>query len=666
MLIVPGLALVLTFAIFFLPLFRLPNRTAKLLGLYLLCYADIVLVGQITNSFYELNNPWLWLAFHLACATAAWLAWRRSGRPDVWEGLRFRLSKASVWSALNRWPELGLLTAGVGLGFLFNAVILWIVPPNNNDSLATHMARVGYWLQRGSFFPWATDRVWQVTYPVNMQLQMFWTVLFLGTDRIVEAVQWLGSLAALLSVYGLARLLGATHPQALFATLLFGTFPEIALEASSTQNDLVAGALFTAVFYLLFLGLKERNPGALALSGLALGLGLGTKQTLLFLLPGLALAVLLVLWFSKREERLGVLRRLLIWVGSSVAAFLLLGIYMYVVNQVNFQYPLGPETAVSGQTGGMTAQSLKENLLYNSFRLAYQTVDPSGLPDPLTGYSIKLKALVVGKLTSLVGFYPENEIALAPKHSFSLRERYLMQEDAAWYGPVYAFLVIPALLYQFWVGIKKKDPLRLGIFALAVTFWLIDAAFRPGWDPFQGRYFIPVVAAATACAAFLFQPGRKMAFLRWSIVVLALTILTNTFLWSAAKPVSGEENILNSNRINMLTQQSFYMRQPVQMVERYVPADATLGLLTFDTLIEYPLFGENFHRRLVPIYPPERIQDRNWMESQGIEFVLVAWSHEDAARMSLPNDLIEFASEGQWSLLVWQGGQETANILQVP
>ena len=106
------------------------------------------------------------------------------GTPAVkapWVDSEGRVIPASWKSSLRSWPDLWLLGVGVGLVFLFSAVLIWIVPPNNNDSLATHMSRIGYWLQRGAFFPWPSQRIWQITYPVNMQLQMFWTVLFLRT-----------------------------------------------------------------------------------------------------------------------------------------------------------------------------------------------------------------------------------------------------------------------------------------------------------------------------------------------------------------------------------------------------------------------------------------------------------------------------------------------------
>jgi 4-amino-4-deoxy-L-arabinose transferase-like glycosyltransferase len=654
LLIFLAVVLLLTCTIFLLAILRLPGRVAALLGGYLLCYANIVLVGEITNSVYQLNNLWLWLGMHLILALGAWLVWRRAGHPDLWNGLRIQIKRDELWNTLKRWPELSLLALGVGLSFLFNAVLIWIVPPNNNDSLATHMSRIGYWVQHGSFFPWATDRVWQITYPVNMQLQMLWTVLFLGTDRIVEVVQWLGAMAGILAVMGLARLLGASRVQALFAGLVWATFPEIVLEATTTQNDLVAGTLFAAMLYLFFLGLAKRNTGALLLSGLALGLGLGTKQTLFFLIPGLALTALLSLLLSAREERKAVLHRLLTWGVSGVMAFLFLGLYMFVVNQVSFGHPMGPETAVNNQTGGQTSQSLKENLLFNSMRLAYQALDVTGLPDPLTGYGIKVKALIVKKLTDLIHFPIEAPVAVAPGHVFVLRERYVMQEDAAWYGPFFAFLVLPALMVQLWVGIRKKELLRLSLFVFSFSFWILDAAFRPGWDPFQGRYFIPVVITASATAAFLFQPGKRMAAARWLMVVLALTVLTNTFLWDAAKPVSGNATIWQADRITMLTQQNFYMREPAQLVEKLVPADATLGLVTYGVFQEYPFFRENYSRRLVHIYPPQRIQDKDWLMGQGIEYVLVVGS-EDMPQLKLPSGLVPFSSVGQWTLLVWEG-----------
>lgn len=651
MLILPALVFVAVFTLFVTAVIRPPTRPAALLGVYLLCYANIVLAGQVANTFKLLNQPWIWLLLQGLLAVAAWLVWLRAGRPSLkapWVDADGRILPASLRGSLKTSPQLWLLGIAVALAFLFSLVLLWVVPPNNNDSLATHMSRVAYWMQRGSFFPWPTNRVWQVTYPVDMQLQMFWTVVFLGVDRMVEIVQWLGALAALVSVFGLARLLGASRSQALFAGLLWATFPEIILESTTTQNDLVAGTLFAAMLYLLFLGLRQKNVTALGLSALALGLGIGTKQTLFFLLPGLALVVVLAwIWEGK-----GAFRRLAIWAAGSLAAFVLLGLYMFVVNQVSFGHPMGPETAIEAQTGGQTSSSLVQNLSFNTFRLAYQSIDPTGLPDPLCGYSFKLKGMVFEKITSALHFPVEAPIAVATSHTFVLRERYVLQEDAAWYGPLFALLVLPSLFYHLVVGWKRKDALRVGIFILALTFLVMDAVLRPGWDPFQGRYFIPVVTISTALATFFFRPGKAWAVAGWILSILAIVIAVNTFLLNSSKPITGQQAIWSMDRVDMETIQSFYMRKPVRFVEKVVPADATLGLLAYGSYLEYPFFREDYRRRLVQIYPDDRLQDVTWLRAQGVEYVAVELS-KNTPTIAAPKELVPIATDGDWMIYTW-------------
>ena len=85
------------------------------------------------------------------------------------------------------------------------------------------------------------------------------------------------------------------------------------------------------------------------------------------------------------------------------------------------------------------------------------------------------------------------------------------------------------------------------------------------------------------------------------------------------------------------------MRAPVHLVEATVPADATLGLLTYGTFLEYPFFREDFSRRLVQIYPPEKVHDMVWMKAQGIEYVLVL-APLDGAPVNLPGDLVPVAN----------------------
>ena len=306
-------------------------------------------------------------------------------------------------ASLKRWPDLWVLAGGVSLTFVFSAVLIWVVPPNNNDSLATHMSRVAYWLQHGSFFPWPSQRTWQITYPVNMQMQMFWTMLFLRSDRIVEIVQWLGALAAMVAVFGLARLLGASRPQALFSALILATFPKLSWKPPRPKMTWLP-ARFLLQPGTCFSWGSLSVPGRFISTGGGAGpfwsgLWVGTRDQANPDFPSTWSGPGAAPYSSLCVDGGNLFRSLILWAAGGLGAFLLLGVYMFVVNLVNFGHPMGPEAAVSGQTGGQTRQALVENFTFNTFRLAYQSIDPTGLPDPLTGYSFKLKGLISEKLT---------------------------------------------------------------------------------------------------------------------------------------------------------------------------------------------------------------------------------------------------------------------------
>ena len=108
------------------------------------------------------------------------------------------------------------------------------------------------------------------------------------------------------------------------------------------------------MLYLFFLGLTTRHKGALVLSGLALGLGSGHQtNAFFFFCPGLAMVVLLVCLDEGQK-----VNRLVVSVGgSALAAFLLFGAYMFVVNQVTLATRWVLKRLFQAQTGGQTGQS---------------------------------------------------------------------------------------------------------------------------------------------------------------------------------------------------------------------------------------------------------------------------------------------------------------------
>jgi 4-amino-4-deoxy-L-arabinose transferase-like glycosyltransferase len=628
---------------------RLPNKPAWLLAYYLVCSANVVLTGYIVNSFRLLDQQWAMISVHAILGGLGWLAWRWREKPSVWGPFQgWQPSLLVQW--LRRDLLLTLLVAFTALSYAFALVQVVQIPQNNMDSLSTHLSRIVFWRQNGSFLPWSTTMLDQVWYPVNAQLQTYWTLLFLGNDRLVGSAQWLAALVSAVGIFGLARLFGHGPRQSAFAALIFLSFPLIALQSTTTQTDLVTTVFFVPSVYFLILGLREGQASLLSLSAVSVGLGVGVKKSFFLLLPILAvLALLALLHFGRRS-----LKPLLFWSFNLVIGVAVFGAYLYAVNWIYFGSPFGNPSYIDTMieapqypddaTGVAPAQDyaprlaaltpapppnsgILMELVYNAPRLLYQSLDTSGLPRPLDGYAHKVKMRVVRAFFQVIGFEEiEGTAYTAPGHTFSFTDKNVNEESHAWYGPLSFLLIFPALIIEGWRGVRQRSLLLLGPGIALLLFLPLEIILRPGWDPFQGRYFAPLVALSVPLAAVWFRE-KGGAIHEWVIGGLAMVILAVTLLYNPSKPTFGkyaeEYHVWNNDRIFVQTIQRKKDREMYSMVEKFVPADATLGYYIPFFILDYPLFGENLSRRLVPMVSPVQVSDLQWLREQGINYLLL-------------------------------------------
>ncbi len=646
-----AILLVLASSVLWTAILRPASKTAYLLSLYLFGFSNLVVTGYVASLLQVMNHQWAYVGLHLLIAALSGYVWWKRGQPSLagpfkdWRGEFHR-------GELKKRPALTLLAAGIVATFALAAVLVIVVPPNNNDSLSTHLSRVGYWLQFGSFSPWPSPRVLQLIYPVNAQLQMFWLILFTGSDALVGFVQWTSAIAAALGVFGIARLLGWDKAPAAFAALLYLSYPLVILQSTTTQNDLVTAGLFAPAVYFLMLGFQTKQREALLLSAFSIGLGLGAKQTFYFLLPGLGILALLA-WKKAGKEGF---RLLVFWGTSSLLAFVLFASYMNIINWQNFGTPFGPPGTAESSVGGRSLQEAANQVYYNAPRLLYQAIDTSGLPRPLSGYAHKVKARLGRYVFDALQFPIEGSHYTAGKHIFSLDTKNENQEDHAWYGPLSFLFLFPAMLYQFFKGIKTKEWLRVGLVLNALTLLLCTAWLRPGWDPFQGRYFAPVIAVNTSLVAGWISSSKRGRPVRWMVVGLALLVAITTILTNPAKPIAGKRswrvNIWTAPRLDLQTLQAAGQREMLHLVAQNVPPDAALGLYTPGYLFDYPLFGEHFTRRLIPVYPFEKMRDVDWLKNQGIDYLLLQFPAANAGLV--PGEMEKLRETQSWALYTWK------------
>src|SRR3954447_17858103 len=298
-------------------------RRAFLLGL--VASAAVIVVGtEFLSSARALGRGSLGALALLAAAACAASIWR--GGRTVGANRALTPFDRSIASAL-------AVAAGVTL-----IVALW-APPNTWDSMTYHVARVAEWYDHGTvaFYPTAIDRqLWQPPFAEYLVLVTYGA---LGRhDYLANLPAWIAAIRAAIAAMEIARLLGATRSMQRVAAFVVATTPTVILEASSTQNDVVAALWLSIAAYLTlaeYLEPRARIVDAVIV-GAAFGLAAGTKGTALPIgLPWLLAFV--AVSFHSAGPRTGVRQA-----GLAVMAILALNAGHYARNLDAFGNVLGP------------------------------------------------------------------------------------------------------------------------------------------------------------------------------------------------------------------------------------------------------------------------------------------------------------------------------------
>jgi len=633
MLLMIGLLFVIIFTVFITSLLDLKSKLSTILSWYLLGMANVILVAELSGLFNRVNNKWFFIGFHFLLTIIAVSIWWRTGKPRLFPPVEKSINFKNISQSLKSDPLLWVLVIGVVFIYLLNAFIITRFHANTNDSLAVHLARIGYWLQFGSFRPWPTENIYQVTYPFNAQVQMLWTILLSGTDQLVEFVQWFSAVFGVVAITGISQLIGYTRKQGLFAGLIWSTFPMVLLQSTTTQNDLIVASVILIGIYFLFFGIKNQDNQHIILSGLAFGLSFGIKQTAFFVIPGVGGAF--ILFYLKYKQK--ILKPLLIFACSTLIAFLLLGSYIYINNLIpssdavtaydsnQKMTPFGPSEYVSENMGLDTIEQIKDSFWLNPARYLYQSADPTGIPFNYRGYFTDAREKVAALLFGVLQIPVESEKAIE-HHNFSLSNTPIIHEDTAWFGVLGFFLVFLAL-FEAPRSIKKKNVFSMSLFliSLSVTFSILF--FRNSWTPHQGRYMLTVFSCLTPFYASIYQSDFKKKnlvriFIIFSIVIFALISSRTIILDNSGKPLRWKNIVLNGTRLQHYRFSSGQLWLIVDFVDDNVPEDAVLGL-AIGRSWEYPYFKEGFTRKLVPIYPIEQLDNKEWLSEQNINFILL-------------------------------------------
>ena len=197
------------------------------------------------------------------------------------EGPASRSASCAIPSAIPPWQSSPSSSRAAGCTSL---ALAFFTPPLEWDSLTYHLPRaVVLAARRGSADTsrHANDPRLNGN-PPGGEIGLLWTMALSGGDRLVALPQLAAASALVVGVVGIAGRIGLSARSALLGGLLFASLPLVAVQASTTYNDLVVASFLVIAAYASI----GRARSELVLLALAIGLALTTKFTGILALPG--------------------------------------------------------------------------------------------------------------------------------------------------------------------------------------------------------------------------------------------------------------------------------------------------------------------------------------------------------------------------------------------
>jgi hypothetical protein len=453
-------------------------------------------------------------------------------------------------------------------------------------------------------------------------------------------VQWFSLVAILACVYEIAVFLSFSSTSALFSILISLTFPVLMLQTYSFQGDVTVATLIMIANIFILKGRDQNRYLFFLTAVLAICLAIGTKQTSFFVLPVLAIYMLFYLF-----KRFTVIACLKI-VGISLIIFFVFSSYTYIQNYIFTKQVFGYYD--TGKTAFSYMENLNNKAKYVFPRYFYQAISVEGLPRYVQTDLLRIKGNLFKSFLIPRGINLESDEHIQPGSSDNEKFTYYalpyMNEENAWFG----FLAFPVILVTLVLSfLRHKKIIRdyaLFIFALSVIYTLFIFLQRPGWDPYQGRYFILIIAPLIPLISIIVPKRRP-----WNLVVIftllpgVMFLALNVFFTNSSKPIINSRQIYGfqskhilplpeDSRIEIIAK-NYLVKISNRIANSAIPLSSIFSLTYIEQLyssdlknvenltfihantqdanslsftigrepIEYGLFGKNMIRELFPV-----------------------------------------------------------------
>lgn len=443
--------------------------------------------------------------------------------------------------------------AALLIGFLFacivSLVLIVIIPGVDIDSSTYRVVRALFWIDHGNLNHFYAAEARMIMFPINSEILYAWFMLFLKNDSLLFTFNFCSIWLFIGALAGILSYITASLRKKLWTILISLSIPFVILRYTGLETGVLIAALVLSSIYFYMEFLKKKKNSSCFLSALALALGVGTKTTVILLLPAL---FLWCIWYSvycrKKEFYKPILRFTLYFTIS----FLLFAAYNYILNFLNFGNFISANNVADAHANTDGFLSTFPNLYRYIFDfLAFPEAPWSAA---LSSKILLLREGLLRFLNADIGFGATSAIFHNVPYSVSSAS-----SSTGLFGPV---LFIPLYIYTIYKSFKvrTKRSMLLLSFLLIFLFTMIIMSYKLAFMSFNIRFVATFVLLTVPLISYFYN--KKYTIYKLLITLLALSYICILPVNVSLYPVNGLFNAFKQgatlNTIRDITECSFF------------------------------------------------------------------------------------------------------------
>jgi hypothetical protein len=584
---------------------------------FLFYSSSIILSGYLLSELHLWNSRILWCIIPFFFSYILYFLFTKSfHNSNVTNKSAFKITGSTIqsihieFSGMNLFERIifSILFWTISILTITQVYLIFNSPPNEWDSMTGHLNRILYFLNQGTTEHFIGTNFNVDTYPKSFCSIQVYPFLMGGYNEHFFKLPNFGSFWLIcFGTYGILKQLGASYKSRLFGSLIVFLSPNIIMQSILTDTDIVLGAYLVSIVYLVLVFKNTQRSIYIYFIGLAFSLALSHKITFVFSFLPLLLIYQFVIFSSSKYTFLYQLKHF--FFAHLLGIIFFVAPTGYFANYLYYNHPIGPEVATKHQS--VERAGSFDNLMVqgsrNVVRYSFDLLNFDGLRN-WTFVEEKQKSIksILVKIDEYfnLGLEKTTDFTIIP---FSFNRRFEFFNGSPIYGSILIFLILPSIFFF----IKKPD-LTKGIFLIAFILHFLLLAYSAPYDPWKGRYMISsliyIVPFFIYIGDYLFNNTQSVfakVIFGFSIVIISISALSTIGLNLRALPFDayGKKSIFKLNRIEALTVSRPDITLAYENFEKIVPSNAIVALGTINDDYEYPLWGKDFKRKLIPINP---------------------------------------------------------------